>query len=133
MQLKIVFFISFLLSVFFFSNLSFSQKSEYLGFDVLTEREYYSESDTIKIALSISIIKPYHINSYKVDDPTLITTSVSVSDSNFKILNSFFPESKKLKFEFSENRKTNISERRVTDNLTKFILRRDTSLYKVND
>ncbi len=103
MQLKIVFFISFLLSVFFFSNLSFSQKSEYLGFDVLTEREYYSESDTVKIALSISIIKPYHINSYKVDDPTLITTSVSVSDSNFKIINSFFPESKKLKFEFSEN------------------------------
>ncbi|MBK8981017.1 MAG: thioredoxin family protein [Ignavibacteria bacterium] len=103
MLFKKVLFFSLILSIIFFSSLSFSQKSEYLSFNVLNEREFYSESDTLKLALSISIIKPYHINSYIVDDPTLITTSVSISDSNFKILNSFFPESKKLKFEFSEN------------------------------
>ncbi|MBS1519067.1 MAG: protein-disulfide reductase DsbD [Bacteroidetes bacterium] len=103
MQLKKVLFFLCFLSVIISDHNAFSQKSDYLEFSAFPDREIYSVNDTVKIALNVSINKPYHINSYVVEDPTLIKTSVSVPENKFKIISSFFPESEKLKFEFSDN------------------------------
>ena len=59
--------------------------------------------DRIKTVLKITIKDKYHINSYEVNDPTLIKTEITSSLENFKLLNIYYPDSKKLKFEFSEN------------------------------
>lgn len=99
---KVVFFLYFL-SVFSFCQNSYSQKSDYLEFSATANREFFSDVDTIKLALDIKINKPYHINSYKVEDPTLISTTVTVTQDNFNFINSYFPQSERLKFEFSEN------------------------------
>ncbi|HMQ68870.1 MAG TPA: protein-disulfide reductase DsbD [Ignavibacteria bacterium] len=84
-------------------NSAISQNSDYLSLKSFSDKESYSKTDTVKIALKISIRDHYHINSYEVNDPTLIQTSISVDSKEFKMLNSFFPEHKKLKFEFTEN------------------------------
>ncbi|MFZ1320393.1 MAG: protein-disulfide reductase DsbD [Ignavibacteria bacterium] len=99
---KVVFFLYFL-SVLSLCQNSYSQKSDYLEFSVSADRKFFSDIDTIKLALEIKINKPYHINSYKVEDPTLISTTVTVTEDNFNFINSYFPESERLKFEFSEN------------------------------
>lgn len=94
----------FLFIVLIFSfNSAISQNSDYLNLKSFTDKVTYTKSDTVKIALEISIKEHYHINSYEVNDPTLIATSISVDPKEFKMLNSFFPEHKKLKFEFTEN------------------------------
>ena len=103
MLYKKAFFFIYILSVLTFGQKLYSQKSDYLEFSVSADREFFSDKDTIRLALNIKIINPYHINSYKVEDPSLINTTVSVNDDNFNFINSFFPESKRLKFEFSEN------------------------------
>ncbi|MCB0726922.1 MAG: protein-disulfide reductase DsbD [Ignavibacteriae bacterium] len=84
-------------------NSAISQNSDYLSLKSFTDKQTYTKTDTVKIALKISIKEHYHINSYEVNDPTLIQTSISVDSKEFKLLNSFFPEHKKLKFEFTEN------------------------------
>ena len=84
-------------------NSAISQNSDYLSLKSFTDKQTYTKTDTVKIALKISIKEHYHINSYEVNDPTLIQTSISVDSKEFKLLNSFFPQHKKLKFEFTEN------------------------------
>lgn len=89
-------------------GISISQTSDYLKITSFTNKsEYFSadnsgNADTVKIALKISINKSYHINSYEVNDPDLIPTVISVESENFSMANIFYPEYKKLKFEFSE-------------------------------
>lgn len=90
-------------ALIFSFNSAISQNSEYLSLKTYTDKQTYSGKDTIKIAMQISIKEHYHINSYEVNDPSLIQTSISVDSKEFKLLNSFFPEHKKLKFEFTEN------------------------------
>lgn len=100
---KSLFKLSLFLVLIFSFNSAISQNSEYLSLKTYTDKQTYSVKDTIKIALQISIKDHYHINSYEVNDPSLIQTSVAVDSKEFKLLNSFFPEHKKLKFEFTEN------------------------------
>ncbi len=100
---KSLFKLSLFLVLIFSFNSAISQNSEYLSLKTYTDKQTYSVKDTIKIALQISIKDHYHINSYEVNDPSLIQTSVAVESKEFKLLNSFFPEHKKLKFEFTEN------------------------------
>ncbi len=100
---KSLFKLSLFLVLIFSFNSAISQNSEYLSLKTYTDKQTYSGKDTIKIALQISIKDHYHINSYEVNDPSLIQTSVAVDSKEFKLLNSFFPEHKKLKFEFTEN------------------------------
>ncbi len=80
-----------------------SQDSGYVKLSSNTNKEKYSSNDTIKIALKISVAEKYHINSYRVEDPTLIKTSITANSGDFKLLNIYYPNDKKLKFEFSDN------------------------------
>lgn len=96
-------FLFFILFFIFSSPEIYSQSAGYVDLIFFKDKIKYSAKDTVKIALMISIKESYHINSFKVDDPTLIETSISAASENFKLLNTFFPEDKKLKFEFSEN------------------------------
>ncbi|MEO8664297.1 MAG: cytochrome c biogenesis protein CcdA [Ignavibacteria bacterium] len=95
--------IYFVVLLFLLSLNSFGQDSEYLKFNSFLNKNKFVSSDTIKVALKITIKNNYHINSYEVNDPSLIKTSVTVSSDKFKMLNTFFPPDKKLKFEFTEN------------------------------
>ncbi len=63
------------------------------------------------------IKKGYHINSYEINDPTLIKTSIVSSSDKYKLLNSYFPKHTALKFEFSEN-VLNVYEGDITVGLT---------------
>lgn len=102
MTVKIFSFIL-VLSFFFITFKAFSQSKDYVSLASYLNKEKYASTDTIKLALKISIKEHFHINSYKVEDPTLIKTTVSVNSDKFKLDNLFFPADKKLKFEFSEN------------------------------
>lgn len=107
-----------LVFVFLFSSrFVFSQSTEYVKITAYSNKDKYSIADTIKIALKISIGEKFHINSYKVEDPTLIKTTVTGSSDNFKMLNAFYPKDKKLKFEFSEN-EINVYEGDITAGFT---------------
>lgn len=101
----------------FSSRNLFPQNTEYVKLDAFSNRDKYTYTDTIKIALRISIGEKYHINSYKVEDPTLIKTSVTGNSDKFKLLNTYFPKDKKLKFEFSEN-EINVYEKDITVGIT---------------
>lgn len=101
----------------FSSRNLFPQNTEYVKLDAFSNRDKYTYTDTIKIALRISIGEKYHINSYKVEDPTLIKTSVAGNSDKFKLLNTYFPKDKKLKFEFSEN-EINVYEKDITVGIT---------------
>ena len=81
----------------------YPQSSGYVQLELYKNKDIYTKADTVKIALKISIKEKFHINSYKVDDPTLIETAIGSESQDFKLINTFFPEDKKLKFEFSEN------------------------------
>ena len=85
----------------------FPQSADYISLNFFTNKNNYTVSkdsgDTIKAVLKITVKDKYHINSYEVNDPTLIKTEITSSLENFKLLNIYYPESKKLKFEFSEN------------------------------
>ncbi|HMS66270.1 MAG TPA: cytochrome c biogenesis protein CcdA [Ignavibacteria bacterium] len=86
----------------------YSQSSTYLNVSSFTNKDKFkssensSTSDTVKIALKVLINETYHINSYKVNDPTLIKTEILSTSDKFKLLNIYYPPHKKLKFEFSE-------------------------------
>lgn len=103
--------------IFFSAQNLFPQNTEYLKLSAFSGKDKYSNTDTIKIALRISIGEKYHINSYKVEDPTLIKTTVTGNSDKFKLLNTYFPKDKKLKFEFSEN-EINVYENEITVGLT---------------
>ncbi len=98
-------------------SLCFSQNSEYVKLSVFSDKAKYSSSDTIKIALKISIKENYHINSFEVNDPSLIRTAITSASDKFKVINTFFPADKKLKFEFSNN-ELNVYEGDFTAGLT---------------
>jgi thiol:disulfide interchange protein DsbD len=104
---------------FFSSGKVISQTSGYVKIQSYINKEKYSSTgnDTIKIALKISISENYHINSYEVNDPTLIKTSIVSSSDKFNLLNTFFPKDKKLKFEFSDN-ELNVYEGEINVGLT---------------
>ena len=86
-----------------------SRSSEYLKITPFLDKTSYFSSnqsgkkDTVKLALKISISESYHINSYEVNDPSLIQTELSSGSDKFNILNIYYPDHKKLKFEFSDN------------------------------
>lgn len=102
-----------ILSFIFPSGNIFSQNSQYVQIKVLTDKSAYSANDTVKLALNLDIQDHYHINSYKVEDPSLIKTSVSVSSPEFKTLNFYYPADKRLKFEFSAN-EINVYEGKIS-------------------
>lgn len=86
------------------SSFSLSQTtSEYVKISAQADKSAYRPGDTIKLALIAEIIKPYHINSYKVSDPTLIPTSVKGLNENIITEGVSYPADKKLKFEFTES------------------------------
>lgn len=89
--------------LFLFPLEIFPQNTGYVELELFKNKESYTNSDTVKIAIKISIKEKFHINSYKVDDPSLIETAIGSESENFKLLNTYFPQDKKLKFEFSEN------------------------------
>jgi thioredoxin:protein disulfide reductase len=94
-----------LLCLFLFNGLSvFSQETDHLSIKSFTNKEIYSDKDTVEIALKLNIKEKFHINSYKVDDPTLIKTTIDFEKGDFNLLNSYFPADKLLKFEFSESK-----------------------------
>lgn len=110
--------------ILFFSPLNiFPQSSGYVSLNFYLNKDKYSssndsgKSDTIKAVLKITVKEKYHINSYKVDDPSLIKTEISSSAENFRLINLYYPEAKKLKFEFSEN-EMNVYEGEVYIGLT---------------
>ncbi|MEO6693674.1 MAG: protein-disulfide reductase DsbD [Ignavibacteria bacterium] len=112
------------LFIFSFAHYNtFSQSSGYLTVTQVVNKEKFSSADTLKGALIISIKEGYHINSYEVNDPSLIKTTITSSDENFKMLSQFFPLDKKLKFEFSDN-ELNVYEGQITVGLT-FITSKD--------
>jgi thioredoxin:protein disulfide reductase len=63
----------------------------------------YKASDTVKIALKVNIKEKLHINSYEVNDPTLIKTTITSGSDEFKIADVYFPADKSYKFVFSDN------------------------------
>jgi len=83
-------------------NKSYTQASDYITLSSLVNKEKYSVSDTIKAGLTISVKEGYHINSFEVNDPNLIKTSITSLADKFSLLNIYFPMDKKLKFDFSE-------------------------------
>lgn len=88
-----------------YSSVSYSQENEYASVKTYCNKERYSDKDTIKIAVELSIKSKYHINSFYTDDPSLIKTELIYNgDKNFKLAGLFYPEDKLYKFEFSENK-----------------------------
>ncbi|MFA5405475.1 MAG: protein-disulfide reductase DsbD [Ignavibacteria bacterium] len=83
---------------------AFSQETDHLSIKSFTNKEIYSDKDTQSIALKINIKEKFHINSYQVDDPSLITTSLNLEMGDFTLLNTYFPADKLLKFEFSDSK-----------------------------
>ena len=96
-------FLLIIITFLYFNNV-FSQETDQLKIESFTNKDSYSNSDTIKVAIKVDIKEKYHINSYKVDDPALIQTTVSLASDLFKLANTFYPPDKLLKFEFSENK-----------------------------
>lgn len=82
----------------------FSQETDHLTIKAHTNKEIYSDKDTISIAIKLDIKEKYHINSYHVDDSTLIKTTIDFEKGDFALINTYFPTDKLLKFEFSENK-----------------------------
>ena len=83
---------------------AFSQQAtEYLDVSALTDQSAYKPGDTVRLALQASIKKPYHINSFSVNDPTLIPTVAEAKGRELELIGVLYPEHKKLKFEFSES------------------------------
>lgn len=93
----------FVITFLYFGNI-YSQETDQLKIKSFTNKESYSNSDTIKVAIKVDIKEKYHINSYQVDDPAFIKTTLSLESDKFKTSNLFFPADKLLKFEFSENK-----------------------------
>jgi len=101
--MKKIFFIILCLSLIRGFN-AFSQETDHLSIKTFTNKEIYKDKDTIELALKLNIKEKFHINSYKVDDPTLIKTTIDFEKGDFNLLNSYFPGDKLLKFEFSESK-----------------------------
>jgi thiol:disulfide interchange protein DsbD len=101
-----------------------SQSQDYLKINVFTGRDKYSlkENDTLKAVIKVSIKEGYHINSYVVNDPSLIKTEISGSSDLFKLINVSFPKHEKLKFEFTEN-EINVYEGEIFIGLTYTVLK----------
>jgi len=95
-----IFILIFLINVFSV----FSQETDHLTLKTFGNKEVFSAKDTIGLALKLNIKEKFHINSYIVDDPTMIKTTIEFEKGDFNLLNSFFPADKLLKFEFSESK-----------------------------
>jgi thiol:disulfide interchange protein DsbD len=94
-----------LLFYFLFSPLVlFAQNSEYVYTEAFLNKNAYSTTDTISLALKLNIVEKYHINSYRVDDPTLIKKAISSNSNDFKLIGTYFPPDEEYKFEFSDNK-----------------------------
>jgi thioredoxin:protein disulfide reductase len=90
----------FLLFLFFSLNLC-AQETEHLSYKVFSDRESYSASDTVKIALKIKIKEKYHINSVNPADESFIKTELLSTAADFNIINFYYPAHKMYKFAFS--------------------------------
>lgn len=83
---------------------AFSQETDHLSIKAFSDKEFYKGNDTVSLALKLNIKEKFHINSYKVDDPTLIKTTIEFAKGDYALVSSFFPADKLLKFEFSESK-----------------------------
>ena len=96
------------LTVLFFliSTLSFAQtSSEYAKISALADRSSYKPGDTVKLAIVADIIKPYHINSYKVTDANMIPIKIRGITKGITVMGVYYLEDKKLKFEIITDKK----------------------------
>lgn len=89
------------ISLFFLTVISYSQETDHLSYKIYQDKETYSLTDTVKIALKIKIKEKYHINSVSPSDESFIKTEVLTSAADFKALNFYYPQHKMYKFEFS--------------------------------
>jgi|WetSurMetagenome_2_1015567.scaffolds.fasta_scaffold07861_4 thioredoxin:protein disulfide reductase len=100
--MKKIFLLLFIL--FSYYNVSFSQETQHLKISAFNNKEIYPLNDTVNVAIKIAIKDKYHINSYRVDDPTLIKTELSSDSPDFKLIKTIFPPDSLYKFEFSESK-----------------------------
>lgn len=91
-----------LLFIFAISGISSGQTGSLTAEGYLNKTSYKA-SDTVKIALKVNIKEKLHINSYEVNDPTLIKTTITSGSEEFKIAGTFFPPDKSYRFVFSDN------------------------------
>jgi thiol:disulfide interchange protein DsbD len=80
-----------------------SQETEHLSVKSYTNKTIYSTSDTVFLAIKISLKGKFHINSYETDDESLIKTSIISNTDDITITNVSFPPDKLYKFSYSEN------------------------------
>ncbi|TRZ64508.1 protein-disulfide reductase DsbD [bacterium] len=85
-------------------NYSYSQETDHLKIKSFTDKDSYSNKDTIKIAFKVNIKEGLHINSFMTDDPSLIKTEIKTDSKEFAVTGNYFPPDKLLKFEFSDNK-----------------------------
>lgn len=90
----------FILAIF---STSFGQSKDYLTAEGYLNKTSYKSSDTVKIGLKVNIKEKLHINSYEVNDPTLIKTTITSGSDEFMISGTYFPPDKAYKFAFSDN------------------------------
>jgi thiol:disulfide interchange protein DsbD len=90
-----------LILIFTFLQPVLGQKTEYITAEGYLNKTSYKASDTVKIALKINVKDGYHINSYRVNDPTLIKTTVTSGSDEFEIAGTYFPPDGTYKFSFS--------------------------------
>lgn len=92
-----------LLILFTFLKPSLGQKTEYLTSEGYLNKTSYQANDTVKIALKVNVKEGYHVNSYAVNDPTLIKTTITSGSDEFKIASVYFPPDGTYKFSFSND------------------------------
>lgn len=94
-----------IIAFFLLNGLSaFSQETDHISIKSFTSKEIYTDKDTVNIILKLNIKEKFHINSYQVDDPTLIKTTIESEKGDYGLVNTYFPADKLLKFEFSDNK-----------------------------
>lgn len=92
------------LLIFTFIQTSTGQNKDYLTAEGYLNKTSYKASDTIRVALKVNVKDGYHVNSYRVNDPTLIKTTVTSGSDDFKIVGSYFPPDSEYKFAFSDDK-----------------------------
>lgn len=84
--------------------ISFSQTSQYVNAEAFLNKSSYTQTDSVFIALKLSIKEKFHINSINVSDPSLIKTSITSGSEEFLLETVYFPNDKEYKFEFSDTK-----------------------------
>lgn len=77
-------------------------QTQYLKIASISDKSSYKPGEEVRLAVTADIIKPFHINSNKTTDPTLIPTTLTPAASAVTPIGVVYPADKSLKFEFSE-------------------------------